>query len=120
MPSRTSESKPASWPAYLYGGPVLFDVCATATYPFDSLLSVDMEPIGASASGYAIDSVQQALLSLNYNFVPQPSYSGYDSATAAAVQRFQSNKGLISDGTVGPQTWKALHFWVNYYEGNCP
>lgn len=119
-PSRTSSEKPQSWPAYAYYGPSVFDVCATGTYPFDSLMYVGWDPIGASASGYAIESLQEALRSLNYNAADAASLGEYDYPTQSAVLAFQQRKGLTADGKVGPQTWRALHYWMNYYEGNCP
>ncbi|MEA2857816.1 MAG: hypothetical protein QOH98_2137, partial [Methylobacteriaceae bacterium] len=32
----------------------------------------------------------------------------FGSNTEAAVKAFQTSKGLVVDGKVGPQTWKAL------------
>ena len=37
--------------------------------------------------------------------------------TTAAVKIFQSNKGLLVDGVVGPNTWKNLYYDTTEYPG---
>lgn len=104
---------------YEYYGPAAFDVCSTRTYPFESLLRLGGPDIGASASGYAIESVWAALKSMNYDAAFNSS-GGFDPALRDALLAFQRRKGLIADGTLGPQTWTSLHDWTNHYEGLCP
>lgn len=50
--------------------------------------------------------VQLRLRDLNYSPLAIDGY--YGSQTAGAVTRYQRNHGLVVDGKVGQQTWKAL------------
>lgn len=55
--------------------------------------------------GEAVRLLQQLLLSAGYvlTFNAQ-----FDNATQQAVRDFQASEGLVVDGIVGPQTWRAL------------
>jgi murein L,D-transpeptidase YcbB/YkuD len=50
--------------------------------------------------------VQLRLRDLNYSPLAIDGY--YGTQTAGAVKRYQKNHGLVVDGKVGKQTWKAL------------
>jgi N-acetylmuramoyl-L-alanine amidase CwlA len=58
------------------------------------------------SQGDAVKTLQRALTKLRY-------YDGlidgvFGSDTMKAVKAFQTSKGLVADGIVGPVTWKAL------------
>jgi len=56
-------------------------------------------------SGEAVRLLQQLLLASGYfvNFNAQ-----FDNLTRNAVRSFQANEGLVIDGIVGQNTWRAL------------
>lgn len=73
-----------------------------------------LTPNGAQAAamlrpgdrGPEVKFLQERLQSLGYHI---PSADGvYGGMTEAAVEEFQSNNGLASDGVVGYETWEAL------------
>jgi len=57
--------------------------------------------------GSAVSTLQLQLTSLRFG--PGPIDGVFGSLTAAAVRAFQSARGLVRDGIVGPQTWAALY-----------
>lgn len=120
VPSRTA--KPTTWPGFAFDGPADLDVCQAGQFPFDRLLTRDDgEEGGAEPESLVIRSAQAGLRSLNYGTPDPVQATGYfDAVTERALRSFQERKGLTVDGTIGPETWEALHYWVNAYEGNCP
>ena len=120
VPSRTA--KPTTWPVYRFDGPADLDVCQAGQFPVDRLLARDDgEEGGADLESVVIRSAQAGLRSLNYGNPDPIQATGYfDGVTERAVRSFQERKGLTVDGTIGPETWGALHDWVNAYDGNCP
>lgn len=115
-------AKPPSWPAYTFSGPKEADVCRSAQFPLDQLLRTgDGQSAGDDAQSVVIRSAQAGLRSLNYGQPDPVDPTGYFGAvTVRAVRSFQQRKELTVDGTLGPETWAALHYWVNAYRGNCP
>ncbi len=57
--------------------------------------------------GEPVRDIQGRLNALGHTTEPDPSGS-FGQATVAAVQHFQSRRGLPADGIVGPDTWRAL------------
>ena len=96
------------WPPYTYVG--MYNLCYSATYPNAGLLREGDE------GGAVAESLQAALISLGYDGVAVTGY--YGPSTTAAVKRFQSNHGLVADGTIGQQTWSALQARL-YHWGKC-
>ena len=64
----------------------------------------------SSISGEDVKYVQAALIEMEYTGISVTGY--YDSATAAAVKRFQRNHALTVDGIVGDQTTAALQNYL--------
>ncbi|MFY0571292.1 peptidoglycan-binding domain-containing protein [Archangium lansingense] len=58
------------------------------------------------ASGASVKTLQQALA--NAGFSPGAVDGQFGPKTAAAVKAFQSARGLVADGIVGPKTWAKL------------
>jgi peptidoglycan hydrolase-like protein with peptidoglycan-binding domain len=58
------------------------------------------------ASGPAVKTLQQSLA--NAGFSPGAIDGQFGPKTAAAVKAFQSARGLVADGIVGPKTWAKL------------
>jgi peptidoglycan hydrolase-like protein with peptidoglycan-binding domain len=58
------------------------------------------------SSGASVKTLQQALA--NAGFSPGSVDGQFGPKTAAAVKSFQSAKGLVADGIVGPKTWAKL------------
>jgi murein L,D-transpeptidase YcbB/YkuD len=56
-------------------------------------------------TGSIVSRIQQSLTTVGF---PTPVNGFFDQQTQAAVVKFQINKGLSADGTVGPMTLKAL------------
>ncbi|MDR0928496.1 MAG: peptidoglycan-binding protein [Oscillospiraceae bacterium] len=59
------------------------------------------------AKGSDVRSLQQALLALGYDEVGAAD-GAFGKRTRAAVQQFQSDRGLSADGIVGVKTWAML------------
>lgn len=65
------------------------------------------------ASGYRVRLIQKILLGFNTTTNSLISNGGgadgsFGSSTESAVKRYQDEKGLTIDGSVGPKTWKEL------------
>lgn len=72
-----------------------------------SITPAPSHPLLRSGSrGPAVIELQQALSKLGYN--PGPIDGIFGQKTEAAVRAFQSAKGLVVDGIVGPKTWAAI------------
>lgn len=61
-----------------------------------------------SDSGDAVRDIQGRLLSLGYS-TEVDAGGEFGEGTEAAVRAFQSDRGLTSDGEVGPETWRVLY-----------
>ena len=124
LPAPASESltKPSVWPGYAFDGPTDADVCLAAQFPLGRLLRRGDGQVGGSdPQSLVIRSLQAGLRSLNYGRPdPVEPTEYFGAVTEKAVRSFQDRKGLTVDGTVGPETWTALHYWVKAYAGNCP
>lgn len=59
----------------------------------------------SGANGFKVSALQNLLLQAGYSVKAS---GNYDAATVAAVKKFQSAKGLESDGEAGPKTLAAL------------
>jgi hypothetical protein len=64
------------------------------------------QALSPGATGAQVKTLQQALIALGFD--PGTPDGDYGPSTTAAVQKFQTSKGLTADGTVGPQTLQAL------------
>ena len=62
--------------------------------------------IKQGAQGDAVSAIQQQLSDAGYG--PLPVDGNFGPGTLAAVQAFQTTKGLQADGIVGPGTWNVL------------
>ena len=65
------------------------------------------------AKGPAVELLQSRLAKLGYRLTKYPSRNtGVDGHfgwyTLRALKQFQKKKGLVGDGSCGPNTWKAL------------
>ncbi|MBN2247754.1 MAG: peptidoglycan-binding protein [Coriobacteriia bacterium] len=67
-----------------------------------------LEPIAQGDRGPAVEDVQKRLLVLGFDLGPTGIDGVFLGATLAAVRRFQHERGLSEDGTVGDETWAAL------------
>ena len=65
------------------------------------------ELIAAGQRGPAVRWLQETLAELGYYAAPVTGV--FDAVTAAAVRRFQADRGLLPDGAVGPLTKMALY-----------
>jgi Putative peptidoglycan binding domain len=64
------------------------------------------QTLSPNATGPQVKTLQQALIALGFD--PGTPDGDYGAKTQAAVQKFQTSKGLQPDGVVGPQTLAAL------------
>ncbi|MEN9797846.1 MAG: hypothetical protein RL653_1542 [Pseudomonadota bacterium] len=62
--------------------------------------------LASGASGASVTKLQQALTAAGYD--PGPVDGEFGPQTRAAVVRFQRDAGLVVDGLVAAQTWRAL------------
>jgi N-acetylmuramoyl-L-alanine amidase len=68
---------------------------------------IDASPVlKVGSEGQAIPDLQFRLQTLGYYNLPIN--TNFGKVTRSAVQRFQKNNGLQSDGIVGPKTWAKL------------
>ena len=58
--------------------------------------------------GEAVKAMQAVLAGLGYDLGPCGADGDFGKCTEAAVKRFQRDRGLETDGIVGPKTWKAI------------
>ena len=59
-------------------------------------------------SGEPVRDIQDRLTALGFSTTPDRR-GEFEEATAAAVRRFQEDRGLTVDGIVGPETWRTLY-----------
>lgn len=69
--------------------------------------------LGEGAEGPAVRWLQDGLTDLH--FLDTAPTSRFDAATAAALRRFQSDRGLVPDGVAGPLTQIALYAALDRY-----
>jgi hypothetical protein len=89
------QANTGSWGAIAVGAGDLTGVAATAGAPILRLHS----------AGDLVVWAQEHLVTAGYSI---PVDGGYGPLTQAAVEAFQTARGLTVDGVVGPQTWAAL------------
>jgi hypothetical protein len=70
------------------------------------LAQTPTQALAPGATGAQVKTLQQALIALGFD--PGTPDGDYGPSTTAAVQKFQTSKGLQPDGTVGPQTLAKL------------
>jgi len=70
---------------------------------------LDVDGLTVGASGPEVQCLQQALR--DAGFYDGQINASYDSATAEAVSRMQTDRGLYVDGEVGRETGKSLGIW---------
>ncbi|WP_189520678.1 peptidoglycan-binding protein [Streptomyces sindenensis] len=70
--------------------------------------------IDPGASGATVVVIQHLMTRRGYALVADGQYG---SVSVAAVKRFQSSKGLVADGQVGPATWPALVYTLRQGAG---
>lgn len=61
-----------------------------------------------SDAGEPVRDIQDRLTALGYPTTPDPR-GEFAAATHEAVKGFQASRGLITDGVVGPETWRSLY-----------
>lgn len=66
--------------------------------------------LDAGASGATVRVIQYLMNQRGYDLVVD---GAYGSVSVAAVKRFQSAKGLVADGQVGPATWPKLVYTLS-------
>jgi peptidoglycan hydrolase-like protein with peptidoglycan-binding domain len=64
------------------------------------------------SSGPLVQQLQQELNKLPSSLPPLAPDGLYGSKTLARVREFQSGRGLVADGIVGPMSWTALAAWL--------
>jgi peptidoglycan hydrolase-like protein with peptidoglycan-binding domain len=67
---------------------------------------IQIAPLQKGQAGDAVRAVQR-LLRVRFNYAI-PASGAFNEQTDAAVKEFQDSRGLIPDGIVGPETWRAL------------
>jgi len=67
-----------------------------------------VKAIRPGARGPAVEDIQRRLRSLGYDLGPTGIDGAFQGRTLAAVEAFQSSRGLAEDGLVGDETWAAL------------
>ena len=70
-------------------------------------VSDDGLPLASGAIGTAVVDVQARLIALGFA-IGDDDRGRYGPGTAAAVTRFQAQRGLRADGICGPETWNTL------------
>ena len=73
---------------------------------------VDMPELAVGDQGPLVEQFTWRL-ALN-GFLSHPGQTEFTAEIKAAVRRFQSAKGLVADGVVGPRTWHALSKLTNF------
>jgi peptidoglycan hydrolase-like protein with peptidoglycan-binding domain len=81
------------------------DTISTTINTASTSAAKNLPTLVSGNSGEAVRLLQQLLLAAGY-FVDFN--ARFDSFTLQAVRDFQASEGLVVDGIVGPQTWRAL------------
>ncbi|MGH2841743.1 MAG: L,D-transpeptidase family protein [Solirubrobacteraceae bacterium] len=82
------------------------EVCALALLALSVVVLAGPSPAHAVVCDANLAAIQQRLTELHYPAGPVDGCAG--PRTALAIQAFQRANGLVSDGTVGPRTLRAL------------
>jgi len=72
---------------------------------FDAVNDAKRQVLRSGSKGGAVKILQASLNGRGYPLVAD---GAFGQRTDAAVRKFQSSRGLVADGIVGPQTWNAL------------
>lgn len=90
--------------AFLANLPIVKEVNPNNEF-FQALANATKQVLRQGSTG---DAVKIAQTGLNGKGYPLVADGIFGKGTDSAVRRFQSSRGLVSDGVVGPQTWNAL------------
>lgn len=90
--------------AFLANLPAIEQIAPSNPF-FDAVNEAMRQVVRPGAQGGNVKILQGALNGRGYALVPD---GVFGPRTEAAVRQFQSDRGLIVDGIVGPQTWTAL------------
>jgi peptidoglycan hydrolase-like protein with peptidoglycan-binding domain len=90
--------------AFLANLPVVQEVNPNNEF-LQALSEATTQVLRKGSTGGAVKIVQAGLNGKGYPLVADGIFG---SGTDSAVRRFQSSRGLVADGIVGPQTWNAL------------
>ena len=90
--------------AFLANLPVVKEVNPNNEF-LQALANATKQTLRQGSTGDAVKIVQTGLNGKGYPLVADGIFG---KGTDSAVRRFQSSRGLVSDGVVGPQTWNAL------------
>ncbi|QRN99508.1 peptidoglycan-binding protein [Archangium violaceum] len=82
-------------------------VSSAARITLSAASSPSMPTLKLGSSGASVKTLQQALAKAGFS--PGAVDGQFGPKTAAAVKAFQSAKGLVADGIVGPKTWARLN-----------
>lgn len=93
--------------------PTVKHVTVTETTPANTTpkAQAPTQTLTLGDTGPQVKTLQQALIALGFD--PGTPDGDYGASTQAAVQKFQTSKGLQPDGIVGPQTLQALQSAVS-------
>jgi hypothetical protein len=93
--------------------PTVKHVTVTETQPANTnpTAQAPTQTLTLGDTGPQVKTLQQALVALGFD--PGTPDGDYGASTQAAVQKFQTSKGLQPDGVVGPQTLQALQSAVS-------
>jgi peptidoglycan hydrolase-like protein with peptidoglycan-binding domain len=90
--------------AFLANLPIVKEVNPNNEF-FEALANATKQVLRQGSTG---DAVKIAQTGLNGKGYPLVADGIFGKGTDSAVRRFQSSRGLVSDGVVGPQTWNAI------------
>lgn len=91
-----------------YGVPKYDAEPAVEAEPAEKTYAINMPRLANGSKGSDVKALQTLLIGYKYSCGAYGADGSFGYATECAVRRYQREKGLSTDGIVGPATWKKL------------
>lgn len=73
-----------------------------------STVNIELNVLKKGSKGEQVKTLQRLLLALGYDLKSYGADGSFGNTTEATVRKFQKDKGLVVDGSVGTKTWNTI------------